>query len=357
MSDRPYAVIAAGGSGTRLWPRSRKASPKHVLPLSGTGEPLLRETYERIAPLAREVYVVTEERQLPLIRQLLPEVPPERLIAEPAARGTTNAYGLAALTLLDRDPEAVMMMLPADHVVRGRAAYARAVRTATAVASASGELVTVGLAPRYPATGFGYIEAGEEVRAGRGRARRVLRFVEKPSAARAREYVEAGRFYWNLAMFCWRASSFLAELEAHGPDHARGLRRVVAARRRGDEEAAARAYRRLPVEAVDYTVMERTQRLLLVPGGFDWVDVGSWSELADLLKADNRGNVVEGEPVLIDTEGCFISVPDKLVAAIGVSGLVIVDTPDALLVCPKDRAQDVKRVVEALGRLRKTRYL
>ncbi len=357
MSRNLHAVIAAGGAGTRLWPRSRKASPKHVLPLSGTGLPLLRETFERIAPLAREVHVVTEERQLPLIRRLLPEVPPDRLIAEPVARGTTNAYGLAALTIRERDPDAVMLMLAADHVVRGRAAYTRAVRAAERVAATSGELVALGLVPSYPATGFGYIEAGGEVAAGRATARRVVRFVEKPDLKRATEYVASGDFFWNLAMFCWRAQAFLDELEAHGPTHLRGLRRVMAARARGDEDAAARAYRALPNEAVDYTVMERTRRLLLVPADFEWVDVGSWSELADLLRADERGNVVEGEPVLIDTGGCFISVPDKLVATIGVQDLVIVDTPDALLVCPKDRAQDVKKVVEALGRLKKIKYL
>lgn len=351
-----HAVIPAGGAGSRLWPRSRRASPKHVLSLSGSGRPLLRETYDRIAPHAAAVYVLTEERQVPLIQEILPELADDRLIIEPAARGTTNALGLAALTLLERDPDALMMSLPADHVIRGRAAYARAVRRAARVAASSGELVTVGLRPRYPATGFGYIEAGEAV-GGRAGARRVIRFVEKPDLAHARAYLEAGNFYWNVAMFCWRAASFVEELRAHGPEHARGLERVLSARRRGDEAAAARAYRRLPNQAVDYTVMERTRRLLLVPGDFDWVDVGSWSELADLLRQDAHGNVVEGNPILIDTGGCFISVPDKLVAAIGLSDLVIVDTPDALLVCPKGRAQDVKKVVEALGRAHKIQYL
>lgn len=354
---RLLAVIPAGGAGTRLWPRSRRASPKHVLPLSGSGRPLLRETYDRIRPLADEVHVLTEERQVALIRSILPELPEDRVIVEPAARGTTNALGLAALTLLDRYPDALMMSLPADHVVRGRAAYAKAVRTAATVAAGTGELVTVGLKPRYPATGLGYIEAGEEVRAGRAAALRVRRFVEKPDLDRARRYVAAGNFYWNVAVFCWRLETFAEELEAHGPVHWRGLRRVLDLRRQGDEAAAARAYQRLPNQAVDYTVMERTERLLLVPGEFEWADVGSWSELADLLHHDERGNVVEADPVLIDTEGCFISVPDKLVAAIGLRDLVVVDTPDALLVCPKDRAQDVKKVVEALGRLRKTRYL
>lgn len=352
-----HAVIPAGGAGSRLWPRSRRASPKHVLSLSGSGRPLLRETYDRIAPHAAAVYVLTEERQLPLIRQILPELPEDRLIVEPAARGTTNALGLAAMTLLERDPDALMMSLPADHVIRGRAAYARAVHRAAAVAAATGDLVTVGLKPRYAATGFGYIEAGEEVRAGRTVAHRVRRFVEKPDAATAHRYLEAGSFYWNVAMFCWRAATFVEELETHGPEHVRGLRRVLAARARGDREAASRAYRRLPNEAVDYTVMERTKRLLLVAADFEWVDVGSWSELADLLRQDAHGNVVEGDPILIDTSSCFISVPDKLVAAIGLRDLVIVDTPDALLVCPKSRAQDVKKIVEALGRAHRVQYL
>jgi mannose-1-phosphate guanylyltransferase len=352
-----HAVIPAGGAGSRLWPRSRRASPKHVLSLSGSGRPLLRETYDRIVPHAAVVYVLTEQRQVPLIRAMLPELREEQLIVEPAARGTTNALGLAAMTLLERDPDALMMSIPADHVINGREAYARAVKRTVAVAAASGDLVTVGLRPRYPATGFGYIEAGESVKAGRTAAFRVRRFVEKPDAAHAARYVEAGNFYWNVAMFGWRARTFVDELAVHGPAHLKGLTRVLAARRLGDEEAAARIYSRLPNEAVDYTVMERTKRLLLVPGEFDWVDVGSWSELADLLRHDVHGNVVEGDPVLIDTHGCFISVPDKLVAAIGLQDLVIVDTPDALLICPKARAQDVKRVVETLGRAHRIQYL
>lgn len=357
MKRTLHAVIPAGGSGTRLWPRSRRASPKHVLPLTGHGSPLLRETYERIAPLADAVHVLTEERQVPLIRQILPELDDSQIIVEPAARGTTNALGLAALTLRERDPDAVMMSLAADHVVLGRTAYRRAVRQAAAAARATGDLVTIGLKPRYPATAYGYIEAGDEIRVRGAIAHRVIRFVEKPDLERAEKYVQAGNFYWNAAMFCWRLETFLAELREHGPGHYRGLQKVVEARRRADFAAADRIYRKLPVEAVDYTVMERTRHLLLVPGEFEWADVGSWSELADLLKADAHGNVVEAEPVLIDTEGCFISVPDKLVAAIGLKDIVIVDTPDALLVCPKDRAQDVKKVVETLSRLKKIQYL
>ena len=352
-----YAVIPAGGAGSRLWPRSRRHSPKHALPLSGTGRPLVAEAYERVAPLARQAFVLTEERQAPLIRELVPELAPDGVIAEPSARGTTNALGLAAMTLLDRDPDAVMVSTAADHVIGKMDAYQQAVRSAAAIAEGSGHLVTIGLRPRYAAIGFGYIEAGEEVDVAGEQALRVRRFVEKPDAATARGYVEGGVHYWNLNLFCWRCDAFLDELRRHGPEHHAGLEATMAALRAGDQEAARRAYEALPVDAVDYTVMERTDRLLLVPAAFEWVDVGSWSELADLLHQDEAGNVVDGVPVLIDTHNSFISVPDKLVAVIGMTDLVVVDTEDALLVCPKSRAQDVKKVVEMLKQMGKTQYL
>ncbi len=350
-------MIPAGGAGSRLWPRSRRASPKHVLPLSGTGAPLVREAYERVRPVAQEVFVLTEQRQVSLIRGLVPGLDRAHMIVEPAARGTTNALGLAALSLLERDPDAVMVSLAADHVIRGAGAFRAAIRRAADIAARSGKLVTVGLKPRYPATGFGYIEAGAEVRIGRSAAFEVRRFEEKPDLKTATGYVQDGRHYWNLALFCWRCDAFLEELRHHAPRHYNGLKRALAARLRGDEAEAARIYGRLPVEAVDYTVLERSDRLLLIPAAFNWVDVGSWSDLADLLRHDAAGNVVEGDPVLIDTRGSFISVPDKMVAVIGMRDVVVVDTPDALLVCPKSRAQDVKKVVEALGRAGKTKYL
>jgi len=357
LSEHLYAVIPAGGSGSRLWPRSRRRSPKHVLPLSGTGRPLVAEAYDRMAPLARQVLVLTEERQVPLIAELVPELPADGMIVEPAARGTTNALGLAAMTLLERDPEAVMVSTAADHVIGALPAFQQAVRSAAAIAGGSDRLVTIGLRPRYAATGFGYIEAGDEVRVGEEVALRVIRFVEKPEAAVAERYLEGGRHFWNLNLFCWRCDAFVEELRRHGPEHHAGLVATLAARRTGDEGAAARIYSALPVEAVDYTVMERTDRLLLVPAAFEWADVGSWSELADLLHQDEAGNVVDGVPVLIDTRNSFISVPDKLVAVIGVSDLVVVDTEDALLVCPKSRAQDVKKVVDELGRSGLSKYL
>ena len=351
---RTFAVIPAGGAGTRLWPRSRRSTPKHVLPLGEHGQPLLRATYDRAKALADEVFVLTEARQKEIIEGVLPEVDSAHLILEPTARGTTNAYGLAALTLVDRYPTAVMLALPADHVVRGSARVAKAVRTAVRAAATTDCLVTVGLRPTFPSTGLGYIHApGRAV----GGAIRVRRFIEKPNLAAARRYVKTGGYYWNLAWFSWRVEVFIDQLARHAPRHLSGLRKVLAARASGDEASAADLYRRLPAEVIDRSVMEKTDRLLLVPGDFDWADIGNWSELGDRVRADPHGNSVEGETVLVETRGSLILADRRLVAAIGIEDMIIVDTEDALLVCPRSRAQDVRRVVDALKRAGKTRYL
>jgi mannose-1-phosphate guanylyltransferase len=186
---------------------------------------------------------------------------------------------------------------------------------------------------------------------------RVRRFIEKPDLASARKYIRSGGYYWNLAWFSWRVDVFLEELARHAPRHLAGLRKVIAARAAGDEVEAARLYSRLPVEVVDRSVMEKTDRLLLVPADFDWADIGNWSELGDRVRADDRGNSVEGESILVDTRDSLILGHHRLIAAIGLEDMIIVDTEDALLVVPRSRAQDVRKVVEALRRARKTRYL
>jgi len=300
------------------------------------------------------VFVLTETRQREIIEAVLPEIDAEHLILEPSARGTTNAYGLAALTLSARDPDAVMVAMPADHVVGGAARARATVRAAVRAAANSESLVTVGLKPAFPSTGLGYIHAPGRVSSG---AVRVKRFIEKPDLARARRFVQAGGYYWNLAWFAWRLPVFIEELSKHAPSRLATLHRVLAARAAGDEAEAARLYQRLTVDVIDRTVMEKTDRLLLVPGDFEWADIGNWSELGDRVHPDARGNSVEGEHVLIDTHGSLVLGDRRLVAAIGLEDMIIVDTEDALLVCPRSRAQDVKKVVDALRRARKTKYL
>jgi len=349
-------VIPAGGSGTRLWPRSRRHRPKHLLSLPGRELSLLRETYDRARAITPHVVVLTEERQLGPIREQLPELDADDLIVEPSPRGTTSALGLAALTLAERDPEAVMLSMAADHVIGRLEEWARAVRLAAEVASSSGSLVTVGLRPRHPATGYGYIRALKPA-LGREDVLTVDRFVEKPDQVRAREYLAAGVYYWNLNMFSWRVSSFLEELARLEPEHHAGLLQVLEARRRGDQAAAAEIYGRLPTEAVDYTVLERTDRLLLVPAAFDWDDVGSWAELYEILERDQHGNATEGDVVLVDTETSLVLAPDRLVAAIGLKDMIVVVSDDAILVCPKSQAQQVKQVAEQLRRDGRLDYL
>ena len=352
--DQTVAVIPAGGAGTRLWPRSRRSTPKHVLPLGDSGRPLLRETYDRASKLATEVFVLTETGQRDIIQRVLPEIDAAHLILEPAARGTTNAYGLAALTLRKTHPDAVMLVMPADHVVSGRAGVSKAVRAAVLAAATSDSLVTVGLKPRFPSTGLGYIHAPGRLTGG---ALRVKRFIEKPDLATARRFIKAGGYYWNLAWFSWRLQVFIDELGRHAPRHLAGLEKVMAARAAGDEAAAAAIYTRLRVDVVDRSVMEKTSRLLLVPGDFEWADIGNWAELGDRVRADVHGNSVEGASILVDTTGSLILGSRRLIAAIGLDDMIIVDTEDALLVCPRSRAQDVRRVVDALRRAGKTAYL
>jgi mannose-1-phosphate guanylyltransferase len=338
---KTYAVIPAGGAGTRLWPWSNRQTPKHLLDLTGNGRSLLQQTFERVAPLAEAVFVLTEERQVEMITQQLPEA---RFIVEPVARGTVNALGLAALEIADLDPDGIMVSVAADHVIQDAEGYRESIRTAVATASAGDRLVTIGLRPTYPATGFGYIRVGER----EGDAYRVEEFVEKPTLPRAEEYVAAGTFYWNLSMFAWRAGAFLAELERVAPAHHRGL---LAYR------SGVGSYADLQNEAVDYAVLERTDRLYLVPAGFDWLDVGSWAELLDMLETDENGNSIDGESAVIDTTGSLLSAPGKLVAAIGIENLIVIDTDQALLVLPRSRAQDVKKIVELLRQTGKTGYL
>lgn len=329
-------------------------TPKHVLPFAEKGRPLLPASYERARAFADEVFVLTEARQREIVRDVLPRLDDGHLILEPSARGTTNAYGLAALSLAEDSPEAVMIGLPADHIVHGGPEIKRVMRTAITAAATSDNLVTVGLKPTYPSTGLGYIHApGRPVEG----VLRVRRFEEKPSAERASRFLREGGYYWNLAWFSWRISAFLEELERHAPRHMSGLRRVVAARRAGDEAEAARLYNRLPVEVIDRSVMEKTDRLLLVPATFEWADIGSWAEVANHLHLDQLGNSVEGEAVLVDTTRTLVFGDRRLVAAIGLEDMIIVDTEDAVLVVPRSRAQDVRKVVDALKRARKTRYL
>lgn len=353
-----HVVILAGGSGTRLWPRSREKTPKHLLTLHGQRS-LLQSTYDRVRRLTEHVYVVTERSQVESIREQLPNLPADGYIIEPARRGTASALGLAALVIQERDPGATMLSVHADHDLgEDEDAYLKTLAAEAAWAEKKRSLVTVGLKPPYASTAFGYIEVGGRVDGDPATpVFHVRRFVEKPDLKTAEGYVASGDFLWNLGLFSWSIDVLFAEMRTYAPALERGLDAVRQARAAGDTAGADEIYRSLPTEAIDYAVMERTQNLLVVGAAFEWHDIGSWADLHDILEQDAAGNFVEGDSVLIDSHNCMIHSPSKLVAAVGLDDMVVIETEDALLICPKARSQDVKLIVERLKKTGKTEYL
>ena len=352
-----HVVILAGGSGTRLWPRSREKSPKHLLTLHG-GESLLQSTHERVLRLTDNVYVVTEQSQVKSIREQLPNLTDDHFIVEPARRGTASALGLAALAIAERDPQATMLSVHADHYLgHDEDAYLKTLDAEARWAESKRSLVTVGLRPPYASTAFGYIQVGPPLDGDQAPVHRVKAFVEKPDLKTAQAYVASGDYLWNLGLFSWPVDVLFSEIATHAPQLYAGLEQVRHARRAAHADEADRLYRALPTEAIDYAVLERTKNLLVVGATFEWHDLGSWADLHDILQRDEAGNFVEGESVLIDSKNCMIHSPHKLVAAVGLEDMVVIETDDAILICPKARSQDVKLIVDRLKQMGKTEYL
>ena len=320
---------------------------------------MLQSTFERVNRLTENVYVVTERSQVDSIREQLPDVPMDRFIVEPARRGTASALGLAALTIEEREADATMLSVHADHYLgQDEEAYLKTLEAEASLAERKRSLVTVGLKPPYASTAFGYIQLGARVDGDADTAvHRVKRFVEKPDLKTARRYVAGGDYFWNLGLFSWPVDVLFSEMATHAPELHRGLELVKRARRSDQASDADRAYQALPSEAIDYAVMERTRNLLVVGAAFEWHDLGSWADLHDILQQDEAGNFVEGDSVLIDSKNCMIHSPKKLVAAVGLEDMVVIETDDAVLICPKARSQDVKLIVERLKQMGKTEYL
>ena len=346
-----HAIIMVGGAGTRLWPVSRRSRPKQMMKVA-SNESLLDATFARAKALADEnVLVVATSGLAGVIREDLPGLRDEELVLEPEGRDTAACIGLAAVHVARRDPDGVMVVMPADHLIRPPEAFLAAARTAAEVAGRERCLVTIGIVPRSPATGYGYIHRGERIEGDLDRgAYRVAEFREKPDEATAKRYVDSGEYYWNSGIFAWRADVILEEMAKHLPEHHERLTEIAGSiGTAGEEEVCARAYSQMEKISIDYGVMEKAERVAVVEAGFDWDDVGSWTAFAEHIERDANGNDIEGDFVGIDTRDCVVIAPGgKTVAAIGVAGLVIVETPDVLLVCPRDRDQDVKKIVAKL---------
>jgi mannose-1-phosphate guanylyltransferase len=345
-----YAVILAGGSGTRFWPLSRRKRPKQLLTLLGKTT-LLEETVARLRGLIPpdRTYIFTSQAVRRQIAQLLPQVPPRQIVAEPVSRNTAPTLGLAAHEIFQRDPAGVMVVLPSDHIITQPDAFRRVLRAACAWASVEGRSVVLGLKPTRPETGYGYVRRG--ALAGRARGLgiyKVEKFTEKPAPPLARRYLASGRYLWNGGMFIWRASTVLGNLEKYQPRMASGLENIARAGGVGSPRALRRFYPRLDNISVDYALMEKIPGVFVVPADIGWSDVGSWAVAYDLLPKDVERNVRPPRSLVLDGAGNLIVSPRKFVAAVGVHNLVIIETDDALLVGTRERSQDVGKAVQEI---------
>jgi len=351
---RAYAVVMAGGSGTRFWPLSRRKHPKQLLELFGPGT-LLEQTVARLRPVipAERIYVFTNELVWREVRRLLPDIPSSQIVAEPASRNTAPTLGVAAHELARRDPEGLMVVLPSDHVIAQPAAFRRALRAACEVASTEGRSVVLGLKPSRPETGFGYVRMGG--RAGREAGMEIYhveRFTEKPPLAVARRYVASGRYLWNGGMFIWRVSTLLNNFQRFQPRMAKQLARIASVGGARARASFRRLFPRLEKISIDYALMEKVSGIFAVAADIGWNDVGSWAVVYELSRRDRAGNVRPDRSLSIDSRGNMVVSNRKFVVTVGVQNLVIVDTPDALLVCARGRSQEVGGAVQELERLR-----
>lgn len=350
-----YPVIMAGGSGTRFWPLSRHLFPKQLLRIIGD-ETLIQQTMRRVisGALPDRVMISTNPAQADSIRIQLGEwkdALKDNFVLEPEGRNTAPAIALVAAELIRRDPEAVMLVVPADHIVKGQQDFDAAVALASNLAS-QGYLVTFGITPIRPETGYGYIKPNKKVtiaKDGKLKGHPVSRFVEKPNAAKAAQYMRAKDYYWNSGMFVWRADIILNEIKRHQPALYQGIEQIERLRGAGAAQSAIDdAYKKLLPVSIDTGVMERSTKSAVVPVSFQWSDVGSWGSLDEVVPKDKAGNIVGGRVVDLESQRSIVYGDRRVVATIGLSDMVVVDTPDATLVCPKSRAQDVKKVVEIL---------
>jgi len=356
--EKTYAAILAGGRGTRFWPLSRRLTPKQCLPITGK-RTLIQTTVDRLSLKIdpQRILILTEPAQLDLMRSQLPELPPENVIAEPEAMGTAAAVALGAAHARLRDPQAVVAVFHADHWIGDDARFMDTVGFACTQAVDHDAVVTIGITPDRPDTGYGYIEREEQPSAREGdfKAFRAKRFVEKPELETAKEYVDSGRFFWNGGYFIWKAEVVFEEFHKYLPDIADGLDRWA---KDPTEESLKEIYPGLTRTTIDKGIMEKSDRIWVVPGEFPWRDVGAWSAAAQSWQADARNNRVLGDDhIAYDSKNLIVYSPGKIVVSIGVEDIIAVDTEDALLLCRVDREGDIRQVVQELERRGLEKYL
>jgi len=346
-------VVMAGGVGSRFWPLSRARRPKQFLSILSR-KSMLEETVERLLPLApwSHIWTVANAGQTQTIRKLLPRLPGRNALVEPEGRNTAPSLILATAAVAVRRPGSAVIVLPSDHLITDSAVFLRQLESGAGAASRERALVTFGIKPSFPATGYGYIRvSAEPASTVKGFPfHRVLEFKEKPGLDDARAFMAAGDYYWNSGMFVWTPEVFAAQLETHAPDFFPHWQNTLAALKKKDRAALAKAFKAMPAKSIDYALMEKASKVYVCPARFGWSDVGAWSSLIDIWAKDSGGNAARGETVSLDSGGSLVHNPGRLTALVGVRDLIIVNTPDALLICRKDQDQRVKEVIAALAK-------
>jgi mannose-1-phosphate guanylyltransferase len=350
-----YPVIMAGGSGTRFWPLSRKARPKQFLPLASKA-PLITDTAARLKGLAsvKDTFVVCGPLHAKAAAKLVKGLPKKNLLVEPVARNTAPAIALAAVNVAARDPEGILVVLPSDHHVADVPGFKKVLAEAARIAQ-GGHIVTLGIKPHRPETGYGYIQVGSALEGG---GNTVQAFKEKPDVETAAAYMESGQYLWNAGIFVFRADVILKAFAQHMPEMQKGLEALrKAVGKRTYAGVLKRVFPKLPSISIDYGVMEKASNIAVLPGDFGWSDVGSFAAIPEVRPTDARGNVVSGEAIVVDSQGCVVLADKRPVAVVGLTDVVVVDAGDAILVVPKDKSQDVRKVVEELKARKREKFL
>ncbi len=352
------ALIMAGGRGERFWPRSRQNMPKQFLSLTDDGKTMIQLTVERILPLVamEDIFIATNRSYKDLVRSQLPDLPEENILCEPVGKNTAPCIGLGAVHMAKRYGDAVMMVLPSDHLIKYTSLFLNTLSDACDVAEQGENLVTLGIAPDSPETGYGYIKFQPKQTLGRAFA--VERFVEKPDLETAKAYLASEQYLWNSGMFIWKTSTILKNLEAYLPETYQSLGKIgEAIGTPMEEQVLEREFHAFKAESIDYGVMEKAKSIYILSGAFGWDDVGSWLAVSRIKRSNELGNVVNGNVVTVDTRNTTIQGGGQLIAAVGLEDMIVVDSEDALLICEKDHAGDIKKVLENLKICNRTEYL
>lgn len=360
VPDNAYIVILAGGGGTRLWPKSRQKLPKHLSHILGK-KTFLREAFDRVKPLVEKerIYIITRKDQLDFLKKELPEVSESQIVVEPLSRNTAWAMGTASALIHLKDPKAVIAFSAADHIIQDNEKYRADIAVALNIVRDNDYILTIGIRPTFPHTGYGYIKIGQKIKSfGSGKDEVSLfqsdGFKEKPDLATAKSFLATGQYLWNANMYCWSTKTILKAFQQLSPQIYKGLESLI----KSKGESLEQVYERAVGDQIDTAISEKAKNIVVIPGDFGWSDVGDWKVVYDIQNKDSDGNVVNSaNTIAINSKNCLVEGNGRLIVTIGLEDIVVVDTPDALLVCAKNATQDVKKAVEKLKEEKKQEYL